>query len=95
MAPLVFLMTGGSTVELAEGENDEERAYRAMDWITSNGTEGVPDALLTLVDRTFFFGPFDDEEKAAAAAPLGLEPASKRQCIREDTSISVKSDSTA
>jgi hypothetical protein len=92
MAPLGLLLKGGSTVaheassnlvlpvDLVEGENDEGRAYRAMDWITANGTEGVPDAVMTLVDRTFFFGPFHDEEEAAAAAPLGLEPAAKRQC---------------
>jgi hypothetical protein len=64
-------------VEEPEGMNEEERAYRAMDWITSNGPEGVPDAVLTLVDRFFFFRPFQDEEEAAAG-DLSREPATKR-----------------
>jgi hypothetical protein len=99
MAPLVFWLKGGSTVahekwaeaylDLLHPETEEEWAFRAMDWMADHGVEDIPAAVLIHLDD-FFFGDLIAAEAAVAVAALSLEPAAKRLCSRDDSTILVR-----
>jgi hypothetical protein len=101
MAPLVFCLKGGSTVHheewaeaylnlMQEDETEEEWAYQYLDWMADNGVEGVPDAVLARLDHLFFGDLIAEDEAAAAAVAHSHEPAPKRLCSRNDSTISVR-----